>query len=156
VISPRLFEYGAESVTAATISVYNKELFTSWIQSYGRERIALGADSLDGKIKVGGWQKETEIDLFDHIEYYYERGLKYIKTTDISREGVLEGPAIDLYKALLQKFPGLSIFASGGVRNMDDVYRLEEAGLYGVIFGRAFYEGKIKLKELDQYYAANR
>lgn len=149
------FEYGAESITAATISVYNSELFTSWIQSYGRERIALGADSLNGKLKVGGWQKETEIDLFDHIEYYYERGLKYVKTTDISRDGVLEGPAIDLYQELIKRYPGLCVFASGGVRNMDDVYRLEDAGIYGVIFGRAFYEGKIKLSELDKYFASN-
>ncbi len=151
----KAFEYGAESITAATISVYNKELFTSWIQSYGRERISLGADSLQGKIKVGGWQKETEIDLIEHIEYYYERGLKYVKTTDISRDGILEGPAIDLYKKLINSFPGLCVFASGGVRNMDDVYRLEDAGLHGVIFGRAFYEGQIKLQELDKFIASN-
>jgi phosphoribosylformimino-5-aminoimidazole carboxamide ribotide isomerase len=151
----KAFEYGATSITAATISVYNKELFTSWIQSYGRERIALGADSLQGKIKVGGWQKETEIDLFEHLEYYYERGLKYVKTTDISRDGVLEGPATDLYKELTVRFPGLCVFASGGVRNMDDVYRLEDAGLYGVIFGRAFFEGKIKLQELDKFFSTS-
>lgn len=151
----KAFEAGAKSITAATISVYNKDLFTSWIMSYGRERIALGADSLGGKIKVGGWQKETKIDLFDHISYYYERGLKFIKTTDISRDGVLEGPAIELYKELIKQFPGLCVFASGGVRNMDDIYRLQDAGLYGVIFGRAFYEGKITLKEIDKFFGVN-
>ena len=150
----KAFEYGAESITAATISVYNKELFTSWIMSYGRERIALGADSLGGLLKVGGWQKETKIELFDHVGYFYERGLKYLKTTDISRDGVLEGPAIDLYKEMVRQFPGLCVFASGGVRNMDDIYRLRDAGLYGVIFGRAFYEGKITLKEIEQFFAA--
>ncbi|MFT4736422.1 MAG: phosphoribosylformimino-5-aminoimidazole carboxamide ribotide isomerase [Cyclobacteriaceae bacterium] len=148
----KAFEYGAESITAATISVYNKELFSNWIMSYGREKIALGADSLGGKIKIGGWQKETEIDLFDHVGYYYERGLKYVKTTDISRDGILEGPAIELYTSLIKQYPGLCIFASGGVRNMDDIYRLRDAGLYGVIFGRAYYEGKISLEEIEKFF----
>lgn len=150
----KAFEYGAESITAATISVYNKELFASWIMSYGRERIAMAADSLGGLLKVGGWQKETKIDLFEHVGYFYERGLKYLKTTDISRDGILEGPAIDLYKELVRLFPGLCVFASGGVRNMDDIYHLRDAGLYGVIFGRAYYEGKISLKEIEQFMAA--
>jgi phosphoribosylformimino-5-aminoimidazole carboxamide ribotide isomerase len=150
----KAFEYGAASITAATISVYNQELFANWIMSYGREKIALGADSFHGKIKVGGWQKETQIDLFEHIGYYYERGLKYVKTTDISKDGVLEGPSFDLYKKLLDAFPELCIFASGGVRNMEDIYRLQDDGIYGVIFGRAFYEGKIKLKEIDEFFSA--
>ena len=118
----KAFEYGAESIAAATISVYNKELFSNWVMSYGRERIALAADSLGGLLKVGGWQKETKIDLFEHIGYFYERGLKYLKTTDIKKDGILEGPSINLYKELIKQFPGLCVFASGGVRNMDDIY----------------------------------
>ncbi len=145
----KAFESGAESITSATIAVYDKELFSSWIMSYGRQKIALGADCLHGLIRVGGWQKGTKIDLFDHIQFFYDRGLKYLKTTDISRDGALEGPAFDLYKEIMDRFPDLCVFASGGVRNMDDIRKLDEAGLYGVIFGKAFYEGNITLKDLE-------
>ncbi|MFT6882975.1 MAG: phosphoribosylformimino-5-aminoimidazole carboxamide ribotide isomerase [Marinoscillum sp.] len=145
------FEYGAESIAAATIAAYNKELFANWIMSYGREKIALSADVLDGYIKVGGWQKETKITLEDHISYFYERGLKYLKTTDISKEGALNGPAFELYSHLLKLFPGLCIFASGGVRHMDDIRQLKDLGLYGVIFGKAFYEGKINLQDIEEF-----
>lgn len=144
-------EFGAESVTSATIAVYNQDLFTSWIMSYGREKIALGADSLDGLIRVGGWQKGTEIELFDHIDYFYSRGLKYLKTTDISKEGVMEGPSFNLYQQILKKFPGICVFASGGIRNSEDIERLYDIGVYGVIFGKAFYEGKITLSDLDRF-----
>jgi phosphoribosylformimino-5-aminoimidazole carboxamide ribotide isomerase len=148
----KAFEYGAESITAATVAATNKELFASWIMSYGREKIALGADCLDGLIKVGGWQKKTELALEDHIAYFYDRGLKYLKTTDISKEGTLEGPGFELYERLLKRFPDLCIFASGGVRHMDDIKKLADLGLYGVIFGKAFYERRISLKELEHYY----
>lgn len=144
-------EYGASDITAATIAVYNKELFANWIMSYGREKIALGADALDGLIKVGSWQKETKIKLEDHIGYFYDRGLKYLKTTDISRDGVLEGPSFDLYKKLMAEFPNIHLFASGGVRGMDDIKKLGDLGVYGVIFGKAFYEGNITLKELESF-----
>lgn len=144
-------EYGASDITAATIAAYDKELFASWIMSYGREKIALGADEFDGFIKVGGWQKDTRIKLIDHIEYFYDRGLKYVKTTDISRDGALEGPSFDLYTDLMKRFPELCIFASGGVRSMEDILQLEDVGVYGVIFGKAFYEGKITLKEIAKF-----
>lgn len=144
-------EYGAESITSATIAVYNKELFTSWIMSYGREKIALSADSLEGLIRIGGWQKGTKIDLFDHIDYFYSRGLKYLKTTDISREGVMEGPSFNMYKQIVKKFPGICVFASGGIRSVDDIEKLYDIGVYGVIFGKAFYEGKIKLTDLEKF-----
>jgi len=149
----KAFEYGAESITAASVAISNKQLFSNWLMSYGREKIALAADSLDGIIKIKGWQKRTTTDLFQHIAYFYERGLKYLKTTDISKDGAMGGPSFDLYKRLLKEFPHLSIFASGGVRNMDDVKQLQELGLYGVIFGKAFYEGKITLKDIDRFQA---
>lgn len=147
----KAMEYGAESVAVATIAVYNPELFTSWLMSYGREKIAMGADSLNGLIRVGGWQKETKIDTFDHIEYFFNRGLKYVKTTDISREGAMEGPSFDLYREIMDRFPGICVFASGGIRSMDDIERLADMGIYGVIFGKAFYEGKITLKSLESF-----
>lgn len=145
------FEYGAESITSATIAVYNKDLFTSWIMSYGREKIALGADSLDGLIRIGGWQKGTKIDIFEHIDYFYSRGLKYLKTTDISKEGVMEGPSFNLYKQIVKRFPGICVFASGGIRNTEDIEQLYDIGVYGVIFGKAFYEGRIKLSDLEKF-----
>lgn len=143
------FEFGAESIAAATIAVYNKELFANWLMSYGREKVSLSADTLNGVIKVGGWQKDTKIQLEEHIEYFYDRGLKYLKTTDISKDGVMEGPSFKLYEQLTKRFPELCIFASGGVRNTDDIKQLRELGLYGVIFGKAFYEGNITLKDLE-------
>lgn len=149
----KCLESGAESLTCATMAVYNKDLFASWLMSYGRERIALGADSLEGFIRIGGWQKGTKIKLFDHIEYFYERGLKYIKTTDISTDGTLVGPPFELYKKIKERFPELYLFASGGIRNFDDIRRLNDLGVSGVIFGKAYYEGKITLKEIDQFIA---
>ncbi|MEO9872720.1 1-(5-phosphoribosyl)-5-[(5-phosphoribosylamino)methylideneamino]imidazole-4-carboxamide isomerase [Ekhidna sp.] len=147
----KAFEYGAESIAAASIAFSNKEQFANWLMSYGREKIALAADSLEGKIRIRGWQKGTSKDLFNHIAYFYERGLKYLKTTDISKDGAMQGPSYDLYIKLLNEFPDLSIFASGGVRTMDDVKKLRDLGLYGVIFGKAFYEGAITLKDIDDY-----
>lgn len=143
------YEYGATSVTAATVAIDNQKLFASWLVSYGREKITLGADALNYKIAIKGWQKSTNIDLFEHIEYYFNRGLKYVKSTDISKDGVQEGPNFDLYKEILEKFPQINLIASGGVRNVDDIKRLEDIGVKGVIFGRAYYEGNLTLKDLE-------
>ncbi len=147
----KAFEAGAQSVTAATIAAYNKPLFSDWIMSYGRGKIVLAADTLDGFLRVGGWNKDTKIDLFEHVEYFYDRGLKYLKTTDISKDGLLSGPSFDLYQSLKRRFPELHIFASGGVRHMDDIKKLEDMGLSGVIFGKAYYEGKISLEEIETF-----
>ena len=147
----KAYEYGAESITAATMAAYDPELFVSWIQSYGREKVALAADHSAMKLKVGGWQRNTQIDLFEHIEFFYDRGLKYLKTTDISRDGTLDGPAFDLYSKVLEKYPGIYLFASGGVRSIKDIEKLDEMGVQGVLFGKAFYEGKITLKELEKF-----
>ena len=147
----KAYEYGASYITAASIAVSRKELFASWIVSYGREKITLGADALDSKIAIRGWQKNTDLDILEHIDYFYSRGLKYVKTTDISKDGMLEGPAVNLYKKIIDQFPDICVLASGGVRNVDDIETLNEAGVFGVIFGKAFYEGKIKLKELEKF-----
>lgn len=147
----KAYEYGATSITAATIAVNKPEWFASWIISYGRNRIVLGADALNEKILIKGWEKKTEIDIYDHVDNFYFRSLKYIKTTDIAKDGLMEGPSFELYKNLIQRFPGLCVLASGGVRSIDDISKLEEIGVYGVIFGKALYENKIDFKDLEKF-----
>ena len=144
----KAFEFGDDSITASTVSIYRPELFKAWMISYGREKIMLGADSLDHQIRVGGW-------LNKHIAYYYERGLKYIKTTDISREALLEGPPMRLYKELLIEFPNLHVMAKGGVRDLTDIKALEKIGIHSVIFSSSYYEGRISLKELSDLIASD-
>jgi len=150
----KAYEAGASYITASSIAITAPELFSSWIVSYGREKITLGADITDIKSKrvaFRGWQKISELTLFDHVNHFYERGLKYVKTTDISRDGVLEGPAFSFYQEMLEQFPDLQILASGGVRGVDDIKRLNDMGIFAVIFGKAYYEGILQLKDLEQF-----
>ena len=147
----KAYEYGASYITAATIAAYQPELFAAWLVTYGREKITLGADSLHGKIAIKGWLKKTEIDLYDHLDYFYSRGLKYVKTTDISRNGLLEGPSFELYEGIIEKFPGIQVLAGGGVRNVEDIGKLNKIGVFAVIIGKAFYEGLINLKDLQKF-----
>lgn len=144
----KCYEYGASSITASSVAINNKKLFASWLVSYGREKITLGADALDGKISIRGWQKSTDIDLFDHLDYYYMRGIKYVKTTDIAKDGIQEGPNFVLYQQLIDKFKDINVIASGGVRSVDDIKKLEDIGVSAVIFGRAYYEGNLTLSDL--------
>jgi phosphoribosylformimino-5-aminoimidazole carboxamide ribotide isomerase len=148
------YEFGADYVTASSIAITNPELFASWIVSYGREKITLSADVTDVKSKqvaFRGWLKKSDLTLFEHLRFFYERGLKYAKCTDISRDGVLEGPDFTFYQEILDTFPDLKILASGGVRDTDDIQRLNDMGIFAVIFGKAYYEGFMKLKDLSKF-----
>jgi phosphoribosylformimino-5-aminoimidazole carboxamide ribotide isomerase len=150
----KAYEFGAAYITASSIAVTNPELFASWIISYGREKMTLGADVTDiasKTVAIRGWMKKSEINLFDHIQFFYDRGLKYVKATDISRDGVLEGPAFSFYQEIIDRFKDMKVLASGGVRGVDDIKRLNEMGLFAVIFGKAYYEGILKLKDLEQF-----
>jgi phosphoribosylformimino-5-aminoimidazole carboxamide ribotide isomerase len=150
----KAYEYGADYITAASIAVTDPELFASWIISYGREKITLGADVVDRNTKelmFRGWLRRTQTTLIDHLDYFYSRGLKYVKSTDVSRDGVLEGPAFDFYQDIKDAFPEMCILASGGVRGVDDIKRLNDMGIFAVIFGKAYYEGILKLKDLEQF-----
>jgi phosphoribosylformimino-5-aminoimidazole carboxamide ribotide isomerase len=150
----KAYEAGADFITASSIAVTNPELFASWIVSYGRENITLGADVTDVKSKnllFRGWQTKSELTLFDHLDYFYSRGLKYVKSTDVSRDGVLEGPAFDFYTDIRERFPEICVLASGGVRGVDDIKKLNDMGIFAVIFGKAYYEGILKLKDLEQF-----
>jgi phosphoribosylformimino-5-aminoimidazole carboxamide ribotide isomerase len=150
----KAYEYGADYITAASIAVTDPELFASWIISYGREKMTLGADVVSRTSKellFRGWQRKAHLTLFDHLDYFYARGLKYVKSTDVSRDGVLEGPAFDFYQEIKDRFPEMCILASGGVRGVDDIKRLNDIGIFAVIFGKAYYEGILKLEELEQF-----
>jgi phosphoribosylformimino-5-aminoimidazole carboxamide ribotide isomerase len=152
----KAFEYGASTVTLGTIAVTNQEEFKNWIFSYGREKLVLSADSANEKIATSGWQKGTQIDLFEHIEYWRDRSIKYVKCSDILRDGVLEGPNFALYEKILKRFPDIKLFASGGISSVNDIERLNDIGVYGVIFGRSYYEGKVKLKDLEKFAVAEK
>jgi len=150
----KAYEYGADYITASSIAVIDPELFASWIISYGREKMTLGADVTDiesKKIAFRGWQSKSNLTLFEHLQFFYDRGLKYVKSTDISRDGVLEGPAFSFYEEIVVRFPDLKVLASGGVRGIDDIQRLNDIGVFGVIFGKAYYEGILKLKDLERF-----
>jgi Phosphoribosylformimino-5-aminoimidazole carboxamide ribonucleotide (ProFAR) isomerase len=154
----KAYEFGADYITASSIAITNPELFASWIISYGREKMTLGADVTDIQTKTiafRGWQKTAEINLFDHVQYFYDRGLKYAKCTDVSRDGVLEGPAFSFYDEILKKFPELKVLASGGVRGVDDIQKLNDMGIFAVIFGKAYYEGILNLKDLERFLVKN-
>lgn len=149
----KCFEFGAKTVTIASAAANHPERFSQFILSYGREKINLAADTNpeDHKIKIKGWLKKTEIDLYDHIEFFYERGLKFLKCSDVTRDGVMQGPNFELYTQLVKKFPNLNIAASGGVRNIEDFKILKDLGLGAVVFGRAYYEGMLKLSDLEEF-----
>jgi len=147
----KAFEAGADYISIASVAANNKELFTAWIFSYGREKIALSADVVENMVMIKGWQKKTDLELYDHITYFYDRGLKYIKVTDVSRDGTMVGPNFDLYKALVSTYPNSQIIASGGVRSADDISELQDLGVYAVTFGKAFYEGLISTDDLKKF-----
>lgn len=143
-----LFNSGAALATVGSIAVKDGPLFLSWLQTYGAGKFLLGADVKDEKIAVNGWLETTDRWVYDFIAEYMEKGVRQIFCTDVSKDGLLQGPALELYKNIVGKFPELHFIASGGVSGMDDVRRLEEAGCKGVIIGKAIYEGRIKLEEL--------
>ncbi|WP_224482772.1 1-(5-phosphoribosyl)-5-[(5-phosphoribosylamino)methylideneamino]imidazole-4-carboxamide isomerase [Robertkochia aurantiaca] len=155
------FESGASQVTGGSIAVKDKEVFTGWLDRYGADKIILGADARDGKIAVSGWQEATDLELFDFVQSYYEEGIRYVICTDISKDGMLGGPAFDLYAELLQRTGNeekedLKLVASGGISDISELPKLAAIGCEGTIVGKALYEGRIGLKELESYILGNR
>jgi len=149
------FECGATMVTGGSIAVKDPAVFSSWITKFGAEKIILGADVKDEKIAVGGWLETTELDLLPFIKNYTDQGINKVICTDISKDGMLLGPAIELYKKILASQPWLYLIASGGVSSIEDVEQLHEALIPAVIIGKAIYEGKIKLQELTRFIINN-
>lgn len=145
------FESGATMITGGSIAVKDESTFTSWIDKYGAEKIILGADVKNEKVAVGGWIETTEIELLPFISKYISKGISKVICTDISKDGMLQGPSTELYKKMLQAFPSIYLIASGGVSSLNDIYELQDAGVPAVITGKAIYEGKIKLSDLKHF-----
>ncbi len=145
------FECGAAMITGGSIAVKNPDIFGSWIEKFGAGKIILGADVKNEKIAVGGWLENTDVDLIPFIGSFKEKGIDKVICTDISKDGMLQGAAVDLYKKVLREFPDLYLIASGGVSSVTDIEILEKAGVPAVITGKAIYEGRIKMKDLEKF-----
>lgn len=145
------FEHGATTIHAASTAAKDREMFSSWIISYGRNKIILSADAVNEKIVTFGWSKNTQIDLMEHIEYYHDLGIMYLKCTDVQVDGTMTGPSIGLYNKIRNKFPDIKLMASGGIRSLEDIEKLQDIGTYGVILAKALYEDKIKVKDLERF-----
>ena len=144
-----VFDAGASFAGIGSIAVKESEKFFNWLEKYGSERILLGADVRDWKLAINGWQTETEIEILPFLQNYYKQGVTQVFCTDISKDGLLQGVASELYRQILEHLPKLKLIASGGVSSINDVYELDKIGCSSVIIGKAIYEGKIKLKDLN-------
>ena len=143
-----IFSAGASIVTIGSLAVKHPELLEEWLMEFGTQRFMIGADVLDGKIKISGWFEDGGIDIFSFIGKMLSLGVTNIFCTDISKDGVMEGPSLELYKQIMEEHPEVSLVASGGVSNINDVSLLKEIGCAGVIIGKAIYEGKVSIEEL--------
>jgi len=143
-----VFNSGAKLATIGSLAVKEPEKFHQWLQQYGGEKFLLGADVKNEKIAVGGWLETTDKWVYDFIEAYIQKGIQQVFCTDVSKDGLLQGPSLELYRNIVSEFPTLHFIASGGVSELDDIYRLEEIGCKGVIIGKAIYEGRVTLQQL--------
>lgn len=149
------FSNGAAMVTVGSIAVTEPDLFEKWLDKYGPECMILGADVRNGKISINGWKENSKEDLLPFLKKYIAMGVKNVLCTEISKDGTLQGPAIELYQKVMQAYPTIHLIASGGVSSIDDIKALEAAGIPAVVFGKAIYEGKINLKELWDWQNAS-
>ena len=144
----KAFAAGASMVTVGSIAVTKPDLFMGWLEKYGAERMILGADVRHGKISINGWKEDSAEDLLPFLRKYIDAGVRNVLCTEISKDGTLSGPAIDLYQSVMDAYPELHLIASGGVSSIDDIKALDAAGIPAVVFGKAIYEGKVDLREL--------
>ena len=149
------FASGAAMVTVGSIAVTHPELFMGWLEKYGAERIILGADVRHGKISINGWKEDSTEELLPFLKKYVNAGVRNVLCTEISKDGTLSGPAIELYQQVMDAYPELHLIASGGVSSKEDIMALDAAGIPAVVFGKAIYEGKINLKELWDWQNAS-
>ena len=149
------FESGANQITGGSIAVKNPKVFETWIAKYGSDKIILGADCNNEKIAISGWQEESDLEVIQFIRDYQTKGVSYVICTDISKDGMLEGPSFDLYKRILNDVKGIKLIASGGISKFSELPQLAEMGCEGVIVGKAIYDNRISLKELEQFILNN-
>jgi len=145
------FQSGANQITGGSIAVKNPEVFEGWISKFGSDKIILGADCNDEKIAISGWQEESDLEVIPFIKDYQSKGITDVICTDISKDGMLEGPSFELYKRILESAKAIKLIASGGISKFDELPKLLEMGCDGVIIGKAIYENRISLKELEQF-----
>ena len=145
------FESGANQITGGSIAVKNRDLFEKWIAEYGADKIILGADANNEKVAISGWLEDSNEDLIPFIQEYQNKGIKYVICTDIAKDGMLEGPSFDLYAKILAEANNIKLIASGGISTFDELPKLAELGCEGTIIGKAIYEGRISLKQLEQF-----
>ena len=145
------FENGAQMVTLGSVAVKNPDLFKKWLSQYGAEKIILGADAKNKRIAVSGWMEDSSQELIPFLHDYTKKGINKVLCTDISKDGMLQGPSIELYKEIMKEFPEMHLIASGGVSCLQDIIALEEAGIPAVVFGKALYEGRITMKDLIRF-----
>ena len=146
----KAFDAGAKMVTVGSIAVTQPDLFMEWLEKYGSERMILGADVRNGKISINGWKEDSSEDLLPFLRKYIDAGVKNVLCTEISKDGTLAGPAIELSSKVMEAYPQLHLIASGGVSCIDDIKALDKAGIPAVVFGKAIYEGRIDLRELKE------
>ena len=147
------FGCGAAMVTVGSVAATRPEMFVSWLQRFGAERIILGADVKNGRIAINGWLEDSQLELFPYLENYHRKGVCQVLCTDISRDGMLQGPSVTLYRDMMIRMPGLYLIASGGVGSIDDLHQLEQAGIPAVVVGKAIYEGRITLDDINRFIA---
>lgn len=145
------FESGASQITGGSIAVKDPDTFLGWIEKHGSNKIILGADAMDEKVAVSGWQEESKEELIPFIQSYQTKGIQYVICTDISKDGMLEGPSFELYYRILTQTNELKLIASGGISTFDELPKLAEMGCEGTIIGKAIYENRISLKQLETY-----
>ncbi|MGF1557562.1 MAG: 1-(5-phosphoribosyl)-5-[(5-phosphoribosylamino)methylideneamino]imidazole-4-carboxamide isomerase [Flavobacteriaceae bacterium] len=149
------FESGASQITGGSIAVKEPDTFLGWIEKHGAHKIILGADAMDEKIAVSGWQEESKEDLIPFIKSYRSKGIQYVICTDISKDGMLEGPSLALYQRIIKEVQDVRLIASGGISTFDELPTLAEMGCEGTIIGKAIYEKRISLRQLETYILSN-
>ena len=147
----KAFDNGAAMVTIGSVAISNPDLFDGWLDKYGAEKIILGADVRNGKISINGWKEDSDTDLLPFLERYVRHGVKTVLCTEISRDGMMGGTAVELYSQIMDAYPSLHLIASGGVSKADDIYELNQRGIPAVVFVKSIYEGKIDLQHLVEW-----